>query len=115
MEMDTWNLLLKIFHAVFCVFIGILVLVMFVMALKRKGRSALLLLPLGLMLTLWWSWIGPRLNWVFDITVNGGLWEGYFFIYNVAEKLFYWICWVLPLLLIFKKDKPKKEEPSYGS
>jgi len=120
MEMETMGLLLTIFHALVSVFIGILVLVIFVMALKRKGRSALLLLPLGLMLTLWWSWVGPRQNWIFYST--GGNWA--YFIWVVAERLFYSICWVLPFLLIFKKDKPKMdelsdglktEEPSYGS
>ena len=48
--------ILNIFHAVVSVFVGILVLVMFVKALERKGRPALLLLPLGLWFILWSSW-----------------------------------------------------------
>ena len=111
MDMVTINLLLMIFHIVVCVFVGILVLGMFVLAFKRKGRSALLLLPLGLWLPLWWSWAGPRQTWIYASILDGGLWDGYYLIWVAAERLGFWTCIVLPFLLIFKKDKPKKEEP----
>ena len=105
------------------VFVGILVLVMFVKALERKGRPALLLLPLGLLLTLWASWHPFRHRWVYEISYDYELAE-IFLVYVIFERLLFLICLLLALLLIFKKDKPKMdelsdglktEEPSYGS
>ena len=123
MEMETVNWVWDIFNAVTCLFAGGLVLVMFVKLLQRKGRSALLVLPLGLWLTLWSSWHPFRSRWVFEISYDYKLAE-IFLGLVIFDRLLFLICLLLALLLIFKKDKPKMdelsdglktEEPSYGS
>ncbi len=123
MGFEATHWILNMFLPAVMVFVGILVLVMFVKALERKGRPALLLLPLGLNLTLWSSWHPFRHRWVYEISRDYELAE-IFLIFVIFERLLFLICILLALLLIFKNDKPKMdelsdglktEEPSYGS
>ena len=123
MGFEAAHLILNMFIAAVMVFVGILVLVMFVKALERKGRPALLLLPLGLYFTLWSSWHPFRHKWVYEISRDYELAE-ILLIFVIFERLLFLICILLALLLIFKNDKPKMdelsdglktEEPSYGS
>jgi len=103
----TWT----IFVAIGSIFVGILVLVMFVLTLKRKGTSALLLLPLILWLFFWQSWHASRYDLVaflFDYDT-----PGLRISVAIVERLITTSVVLLALLLIFKKDKPKTEEPSY--
>ena len=123
MGFEAAHWILNMFVAAVSVFVGILVLVMFVKALERKGRPALLLLPLGLLFIFWRSWQPFRHSWVYEISRDYELAE-IFLIFVIFERLLFLICILLALLLIFKNDKPKMdelsdglktEEPSYGS
>ena len=113
MEMETVRWILNMFTAVVSVFVGVLVLVMFVKLLQRKGRSASLLLPLGLLFIFWGSWHPFRNRWVYGISYEFERAE-IFLVFVIFEKLLSLACLLLALLLIFKKDKVKTEEPSSG-
>ena len=94
--------------------LGVLFLVMFLKALQRKGRSALLLLPLGLHACLWSSWFQFRYAWAWDNFVMNEERVEVYLSFLGFEKLVGAACLVLALLLIFKSDKPKVEEASDG-
>ena len=123
MGFEAAHSIVNMFIAAVMVFVGILVLVMFVKALERKGRPALLLLPLGLSFIFWSSWYPFRYRWVYETSRDYALAE-ILLIFVIFDRLLFLICLLLALLLIFKKDKPKMdelsdglktEEPSYGS
>ena len=94
--------------------LGVLFLVMFLKALQRKGRSALLLLPLGLHACLWSSWFPFRNDCAWDNFFMNEERVGVYLSFLVFERLMAIAYLAFALLLIFKSDKPKTEEASDG-
>lgn len=109
---------IELFHmlltAVVGLSFGLWVLLMFFKALDRKGRSALLLLPLGLYSCLWSSWFPFRHKWAWDNFVMNEERVEVYLSFLGFERLVGTACLVLALLLIFQSDKPKTEEASDG-
>lgn len=64
MDYETTKIIWNVFVALGSISVGIVVLTMFVFALKRKGPPAILLLPFVLWLFFWQPWHSFRARWV---------------------------------------------------
>jgi len=103
MELLLWN---NPIFLVASVLVGFAVLIVFVAALNRKGRVAFLMLPLALWFLFWLPWWDRRLDRVYSwFSDNYGIPNDSYLVYlSIEYGIAVTVC-LLPLMLIFKKDK----------
>jgi len=114
-EME-WYYATRTFGAIL---VGIAVLIVFIAARQRKGRVALLMLPMAFWFMFWLTWQEFRYDHVYAWiggTRGSGIPSNAYLVYGLFEDAFAVVVCMLPLMLIFKKDKPaitgaESEEP----
>ncbi|MGY8732087.1 MAG: hypothetical protein ACKVK0_08110 [Pirellulales bacterium] len=103
MELLLWN---NPIFLVGSILVGFAVLIVFVAALIRKGRVAFLMLPMALWFIFWLPWWDRRLDRAYSwFSDNYGIPSDSYLIYLSLEYGIAVIVCLLPLMLIFKKDK----------
>ena len=103
MELLLWN---NPIFLVGSILVGFAVLIVFVAALIRKGRIAFLMLPMALWFIFWLPWWDRRLDRAYSwFSDNYGIPGDSYLIYLSLEYGIAVIVCLLPLMLIFKKDK----------
>jgi len=103
MELLLWN---NPIFLVGSILVGLAVLIVFVAAIIRKGRVAFLMLPMALWFIFWLPWWDRRLDRAYSwFSDNYGIPSDSYFIYLSLEYGIAVIVCLLPLMLIFKKDK----------
>jgi hypothetical protein len=112
-EME-WYYATRTFGAIL---VGIALLIVFIAARQRKGRVALLMLPMAFWFMFWLTWQEFRYDYVHAwIGGNSGIPSNAYLVYGLFEDVFAVVVCLLPLMLIFKKDNPaitttESEEP----